>query len=265
MKRLGKNKGLTLIELIIVLAILAVLILMAIFAYRSQLAKGRDAKRKADLNKLQNVLEDYLNDRNCYSEAVFRGASTVPNLEPPYLTEIPCDPINNLHYNYFYSNDSTQTCKRWYKIYTKLENEKDSMIAEAGCEGGCGPSGNYNYWVSSPNIPDASQLPGEIWPTIPGVPTTAPTPEPTAPPVATPTPTPIPTPTLTPTPGVSTPTPTLTPTPGVSTPTPTPTPGLVGLYGCFSGVCEPLTFWCEPNFVSSWCASSCGPPANECK
>ncbi|HUS59777.1 MAG TPA: prepilin-type N-terminal cleavage/methylation domain-containing protein [Nevskiaceae bacterium] len=219
MKKFEKNKGLTLIEIIIVLTILVVLILMAIFAYRGQLAKGRDAKRKADLNKLQNVLEDYLNDYNCYSNDLVCGADF-----SPYLPEIPCDPVNDVHYNYFYSNDSGETtCKSWYKIYAKLENEKDPIIAEVGCEGGCGPSGNYNYWVSSPNMPDVNKLDGEIWPTIPGVPTTTPTPEPTvSPPVATPTPTLTPTPT--PTFPSGTPTPTSAPTP---TPTPTPIPSCI--------------------------------------
>jgi len=152
-----KNNGLTMIELLIVTTIIALFILVAIFAYQLQLAKGRDARRKADLDKLQNVLEDYLNDEVCYPEPgeILTDGKICKKPFAPYLSSLPCDPINNIYYNYFYSYDSTKTCKGWYKIYTKLENTKDPIIAKVGCggsdecpSGGCGPSCNYNYWVS---------------------------------------------------------------------------------------------------------------------
>ncbi|TSC53600.1 MAG: Uncharacterized protein LiPW31_339, partial [Microgenomates group bacterium LiPW_31] len=137
-----KNNGLTMIELLIVLAILSVFILVAIFTYLGQLAKGRDARRKADLDKIQNVLEDYLNDEVCYPEPgeILTDGKICKKPFSPYLSQLPCDPINNTFYNYFYSFDSTKTCKGWYKIYTKLENTKDPIIEKVGCAGGCGPS-----------------------------------------------------------------------------------------------------------------------------
>lgn len=209
--------GLTLIELLIVLVIISIFILVAIFAWKTQLMKARDAKRKADLKKLQNVLEDYLNDESCYPDPIETVcvSSIVPDLSPPYLSKVACDPVDSVNFNYFYSFDSNQACKGWYKIYTRLENENDPVIDEVGCREGCGPSNNYNYWVSSSNVTQVAQLPGEIWPDIPPYPGPSPTPE-------APTPTEGPTPTLTPTPTEGpTPTPTPTPTEG-----PTPTPEL---------------------------------------
>ncbi len=247
-----KNNGLTMVELIIVLAILSVFILVAIFTYLGQLAKGRDARRKADLDKIQNVLEDYLNDKICYPDDLVCGTDFAP-----YLNQIPCDPINNIYYNYFYSFDSTKTCKGWYKIYAKLENTKDPIIEKVGCAGGCGPSRNYNYWVSSPNMSEVAQThPAEDWwPTIAGV---------SPPPGGSPTPPPGVTPTLSPTPGAS-------PTPAGS-PTPTPTIDISKTYfGCFSGVCTQLPGpVCSPNYLGypncdPGGVNLCGNPQNECK
>jgi len=232
-----KNNGLTMIELIIVLAILSVFILVAIFTYLGQLAKGRDAKRKADLDKTQNVLEDYLNDKICYPDGLTCGSTAGTDMAG-YISEVPCDPINNTYYNYFYSYDGRPevVCKSWYKIYTKLENTKDPIIEKVGCTGGCGPSGNYNYWVSSPNMNQVAPIPlaEDWWPSIPGV---------SPPPGGTPTPPPGGTPTPSPIPGVS--------------PSPTPTPTLVP---CGDGGVQPNCWdvknqklYCNSNICSTCC------------
>ncbi|MGB9706949.1 MAG: type II secretion system protein GspG [Microgenomates group bacterium] len=269
-----KNSGFTMIELLIVVATIGILGTMAIFTALNQIAKGRDGRRKADLAKIQKALEDYMNDNGCYPERT-EITEDLPIQSvickksfSPYLTELPCDPINNTYYNYFYSYDSNQTCKSWYKIYAKLENTKDPIIAQAGCAGGCGPSGNYNYWVSSPNMNKVEQTAGELWwPPIAGV-------TPTLSPGVTPTPTPTlaPTPTLTP---ILTPTPTSTLPPGTTpTPTPislpTPTLSFYGYYGCFSGVCLPIWGDCSTgncecpnmNYMLPDCGRQCGTPEN---
>lgn len=280
-KKNDHNSGLTLIELLIVVAIITIFILVLLLAYRAQLAKGRDGKRKTDLNKIQKILEDYLNDKDCYPNAdeitevvpSFPDISSICNKDfYPYLSHLPCDPMNNTHYNYYYSVDDGTTCKKWYKIYTKLEDTEDPVIEKVGCKtSGCGPSNNYNYWVSSPNVATATKLPGESWPRIPGVPPAAEG-TPTLPivPTASPSPTGLPvtlTPTVTP--------PFLSPTP---TATPVVGPGC-GYYGCFSGVCRsiPDSSYCSPNYIycglpvcsgDECCFNSCkdeyGVPKNEC-
>ena len=160
-------KGFTLIEIMIVVAIIGVFLVIALWAYRLQLLKGRDARRKADLATWQNLLEDYANDSVCYPEGMIACGSTQGEFFEGYLSDIPCDPINNIHYNYMYTFDEGSGCNKWYKIYTKLENENDPIIAKVGCEGGCGPGGNYNYWVGSSNVTEVAQLPGEFWVYIP--------------------------------------------------------------------------------------------------
>ncbi len=140
MKKFKKSKGVTLIELLVILAILALLILAAIFTWRLQLAKGRDARRKADLHHLQNILEDYYNDHHTYPPTLHCGESL-----SPYLQEIYCGPSGD---DYDYETDGS---RQYFIIYTKLENENDPAIAEVGCTTGCGLTCEYNYGVASQN------------------------------------------------------------------------------------------------------------------
>ncbi|MBU1085713.1 hypothetical protein KKB06_05185, partial [Patescibacteria group bacterium] len=53
---------------------------------------------------------------------------------------------------YFYQVDNN-SCPTWYRIYDILANTNDLVIAEIGCQNGCGPTNdkNYNYGVTSPN------------------------------------------------------------------------------------------------------------------
>jgi len=230
MKR--KKSGFTLIELMIVLTIIGFFILAALWAYQVQVFKGRDARRKADLGKLQRVLEDYLSDHVCYPETLECQQDFAP-----YLSQIPCDPVNSENHIYYYSVSNEEGCKKWYKIFTTLEYQKDQMIAKIGCT----PEtcGAFNYVVSSPNVEVLVQQLGEIFPPPypPGVPTPGPG--------ETLTPTPTPTPTGSPTP---TPTPT-----GSPTPTPTGVPCLEGWHSCIadgSGFCN-ITHEGAPGAVCS--------------
>lgn len=228
-----RKSGFTLTELLIGLSVVTVLasFLVAAIDPIAQLKKARDSQRKRDLEKMQTALEDYYNDQSHYPPTFISGASFAP-----YLEEIPSDPKNEIPYIYYYAVDGSAR-PSWYKIYVKLEYEADPVSTKSGCETGCGPDGNFNYWVSSPNVYLAQKLFDEEWPwpppgaptstpTLPAVPTSTPTTAPTSTPTATATPvptsTPTPTPVLTSTPTPTT-APTATPTP-TRTPTPTPTP-----------------------------------------
>jgi len=185
--------GFSLIELLIVVAIVAILILLVMWAFYLQAMKGRDAKRKADLTKVQKILEDYYNDNDCYPDTL-----ACNNALLPYLSSVPCDPINDgQNHIYFYSVSSQATCKRWYKIFTTLEYQKDPIIKKIGCT--FATCGNFNYVVASANVETLVQQPGEVPPTGGGGASPTPT---QAGPTATspPTPTQGPTPTSTPTP-----------------------------------------------------------------
>src|SRR3972149_10331790 len=62
---INKRKGFTLIELLVVIALIGILASFAIASFTSAQAKGRDSKRKADLNAVRTALE--LNRQDCIS------------------------------------------------------------------------------------------------------------------------------------------------------------------------------------------------------
>lgn len=186
-KKAGPNftrKGVTLIELVIVISFIGMLAVFVagVIIPSLQIAKGRDARRKADLQKLKNPLDDYYNDKECYP-------SLLTELMPYYLKQIPIDPQTRQPYAY-----SSAGCDTYY-VYTNLENTNDQSIAQVGCQSGCGPAGAYNYGVSSSNARLEATAP-----------TTTPT-QAVATPISTPGPT------NTPTPAGPTPTNTPQPTP----------------------------------------------------
>src|SRR3989337_1417955 len=61
----NKRKGFTLIELLVVIALIGILASFAIASFTSAQAKGRDSKRKADLNAVRTDLD--LNRQDCIS------------------------------------------------------------------------------------------------------------------------------------------------------------------------------------------------------
>jgi len=119
MTKEGKNcsrRGMTLLELIIVVAILAMLMLVGLTSYGGWLKRSRDAKRKEDLRAIQNALEQ------CYSLDVDYpvffpiGVTSLTDVICTGATEIisnaPTDPKDNtVNYNVVSSSlDSYEIC-----------------------------------------------------------------------------------------------------------------------------------------------------------
>jgi prepilin-type N-terminal cleavage/methylation domain-containing protein len=141
MKRL---KGFTLIEIIIVIAIIALLMVAAFFLARGQFVKGRDARRKADIHKIQEAVEEYEKDHDCYPQPNLVVCNPGTGLVP-YLSKVPCDFATGD--NYYYENDNA-TCAKWYRVFIFLDNQNDksrlSLLA---------PYSKYNFYLASPNAP----------------------------------------------------------------------------------------------------------------
>lgn len=96
-----QHKGLTLIELLIVIAIIIVLLLVATFSLNSIREKSRDAKRLSDLHALQQALEVVKTEdgaydkvgckvdalvRNCVSDKLAKHLPALENLGDPLGT-----------------------------------------------------------------------------------------------------------------------------------------------------------------------------------
>jgi prepilin-type N-terminal cleavage/methylation domain-containing protein len=172
------QQGFTLIEILIVVAIIILLSVAALLNIMGQMAHATDIKRKADLYTLSKSFEDYFNDHSAFPDQ-----SVVANCGgafAPYITTIPCDPVSKDHYGYFPSVNGG------YRICAKLTDKTDPAIAAAGCSGpaGCGLGGPtlggvYNYCLASGVTASAVGTVDEISGGGGGGPTSTPTPTPT--------------------------------------------------------------------------------------
>jgi general secretion pathway protein G len=85
----GRNKGFTLIELMIVMAIIVILAGIATALYTNSLQRSKEAVLKSDLFRMRDAIDQYYADKNRYP----------PSLEDlvteKYLRAIPVDPITN--------------------------------------------------------------------------------------------------------------------------------------------------------------------------
>lgn len=172
----NKQLGFTIIELLITVAVLAVLMTMLLMAFRGQINKAKDMERKADLERLRIAFNDYYNDDQCYPVDTILDNCGGQELVP-YLGEIPCDPVYKLPYCYIADGSS---CSQSFKLLAPLTNSFDPIIKKLFCDTGiyCGyepecdalinpPAGSdytgFNYGVTSGNVqlanPDATPAP----------------------------------------------------------------------------------------------------------
>jgi prepilin-type N-terminal cleavage/methylation domain-containing protein len=142
-----KQRGLTMIELLIAVAILAVVTTIGFMGLSGAQKRTRDAQRKRELQTMKVAFEDYYNDHRCYPPTDALEACGTDELSP-YLRVVLCDPQTKQPYGYVPLADSCQG----YRIYTRLEVTDDEDIIKQGCDGetGCGYPLNpeYNYGVA---------------------------------------------------------------------------------------------------------------------
>ncbi len=170
MKKNSSQRGFTLIELMIVIAIIAILTLIGVGGYSSSLKKGRDARRKSDLQALAQALTLYRMDRAYYpsnpdeyfsTEACTSDPNCVP-LSPNYIVSSGLyDPSSDqsqgmfgspnsygaFPYSYFCENygGTTNKCKS-FLLCTQLESDSGGnfQFIDNGGLVTVG-SGSYNY------------------------------------------------------------------------------------------------------------------------
>lgn len=152
--RVKRKKGLTIIELLIVIAIIGLLTTFVAFVAPTQLRKARDARRKADLQKIKIAFYDYFFDTDCFPEELPGCGEDFGSSGQSYLKDFPCD-LNDEPYVYAITKKGGGKCSQWFQLFTNLENTPDSIIDKIHCRQGCGPDKNdcnYNYGVASTNV-----------------------------------------------------------------------------------------------------------------
>ena len=159
-----KRGGFTLTEVLIVVGIVSFLAVVSLVYLRSQIYKARDAKRKADIHLIQNAVEEYEKDHDCYPPASLVVCKPVGDGLKPYLSKILCDPVSGD--SYLYEPGDPVDCPKWYRMYALLDTGEFTVVGPGGVK--------YDYYVSSPNAPTPVPV---IAPTSTPRPTSTPKPE----------------------------------------------------------------------------------------
>ena len=102
-----KLRGFTLVELLIVIAIISILISIGLASFRRVQMQSRDRQRQAALTNIQGALEQYYSDYNEYP-ASLNDLTSAPNSEV-YIRAIPIPPTIATQANYSISPGSGQT------------------------------------------------------------------------------------------------------------------------------------------------------------
>lgn len=147
---LEPNFGFTLVELMVVMAIIAILAATIWGNFFTSITKGKDSRRKQDLDSIAKALELYYNDMKAYpnpTNPLPNWGVPFPNPTKPavlYMQKLPNDPAYP-NASYCYTSDNLGT---YYKLYANLENRNDLkvFVSPILCS-----TVYYNYGISSPN------------------------------------------------------------------------------------------------------------------
>lgn len=173
------KKGFTLVELLVVMAIIGILTTLVASNFRNSQIRGRDVVRKSDLKQLSEALDLFYSDHGRYPAAnaagEIMGCSYVPT-DPStsanctwgddqmgdgntvYFSTLPVDPVD-LTQNYYYRIVDTVLFQS-YQIFARLENSKDKSCLEGNCTApssiplgaDCGTGITCNFAITSPNV-----------------------------------------------------------------------------------------------------------------
>jgi prepilin-type N-terminal cleavage/methylation domain-containing protein len=146
-----KNKGFTLVELLVVMAILGVLVTLVAGGFRTAQMRGRDGKRKSDLKEIANSLEVFYSDHGEYPDAsggriqaciydpiagsgdCTWGASEFTDNATAYFKTLPEDPVSAQFYVYRVNLIVDNANNQKYQLFARLENPEDQNCLDGDC------------------------------------------------------------------------------------------------------------------------------------
>jgi len=159
------KRGFTLIELLVVIAIIGILASFAIASFTSAQAKGRDSRRKSDLDAIKKALELFKGDTT--GSAKYPNTTTGSLVSLNYMRTLPADPSSSsTNYNYTpFRADGSTACAggdtlatasggncETFRLYACLENVNDSQkdAVDGNAADLCTTTGVVSYTVRNP-------------------------------------------------------------------------------------------------------------------
>jgi len=120
----GEHKGFTLMELMVVVAIIAILSAVILVSINPARGKSRDAKRISDIEQIRLSLEQYFDKCDQYPHSLNTtesdGCPININLAT-FISTIPKDPLNSGSNIYSYGVDGSSSQPEDYILHVKLE------------------------------------------------------------------------------------------------------------------------------------------------
>ena len=93
------KKAFTLVELLVVVAIIGLLSTLSVVALNSARAKARDSRRLSDIKQLRTALDMYYDSAGTYPDSLTPG-SPLSYGGMIFLAKVPDDPLSSQNYNY---------------------------------------------------------------------------------------------------------------------------------------------------------------------
>jgi general secretion pathway protein G len=132
-QKIRSHRGFTLIEMIIVMALIAILMSVAIPNYMKSLARGRESALKQDLHTLRDAIDQYTLDKQ-------KAPQTLDDVvQAGYLREIPKDPMTN-------SNTTWQVVQDQDSIMTTDQDQGGIVDVHSGSTQISTDGTAYNTW-----------------------------------------------------------------------------------------------------------------------